>query len=112
MSSRMRAVIRVALASLVPLATAHGAEWSDYKPASMKEAWSAASVIADTDYTIETANVKFLVDARYTGHHRELDASHRELLRRWAKALRHPPEIEGGFNHEVELADGDQRGWL
>ena len=104
------AVISLALFAIVTEPRA--ADWSAYKPVSVAQAWSEAHIVEGTDYTIETANVKYTVEAKYTGQHRELVAARKELLRRWAKSLRHPPEFATMFEHEIQIKADEQVYWL
>jgi hypothetical protein len=104
------AVISLALFAIVTEARA--ADWSAYKPASVAQAWSEAHIVEGSDYTIEAANVKYTVEAKYTGQHRELVAARNELLRRWAKSLSHPPEFATMFEHEIQIKADKQIYWL
>lgn len=96
--------------TIVPEAGA--ADWSAYRQASVAQAWAEAVVVEGSDYTIEAANVKYTVDADYTGQHRELVPGRKELLRRWAKALRHPMGYAAMFEHEIQIRGEDQEYWL
>ena len=86
--------------------------WSAYRTATLRHAWSAATVLEGADYTIEAAEVKFAVDVHYTGQHREVAADRRELLKRWAKALNHPAYGPEFFTHEIEVRSGNDAFWL
>src|SRR5882724_7267928 len=101
----------VALAAVMALG-AQTPDWSDYKPASIAEAWSRATVLKGADYTVETQNIKYVVEAPYTGKHREIGEPRRKLLRGWVKALGHPERFVGMFEHEIEVRDGKETVWL
>lgn len=87
-------------------------DWSDYKPASVAAAWSRAIVIKGAEYTVETKNIKYVVEASYTGEHREMGSSRRELFGRWVKALGHPTQFAEMFEHEIEVRTGKGKVWL
>lgn len=110
MGTISRTVISLALLALVTEATA--ADWSAYKPVSAAQAWSEAFVVEGTDYTIEAANIKYTVEADYADQHRELVSARKELLRRWARSLSHPPEYAAMFQHEIQIRAGKQEYWL
>lgn len=109
----MRSVLAV-LSSLVlfTMGQASASDWSAYKEASVAQAWAEALVIQGTDYTIEAANVKYTVQAEYTGQHRELVSARKELLSRWARSLGYPTEYATMFEHEVQIKAGKQVYWL
>jgi len=88
------------------------ADWSDYRPTTMGQAWAQAVVVAGSDYTVEPANVKYSVDAAYTGAHREVGANRAELFRRWAKSLGHPAEYAKLCEHEVSVRANNKTYWL
>lgn len=109
----IRSVTYAALAFVGAMASAAQApDWSDYKAASVAKAWSEASIIKGADYTVETKNVKYAVEAPYTGQHREVGPARRELLRRWVKALRHATQFAEMFEHEIEVRAGKETFWL
>jgi hypothetical protein len=87
-------------------------DWSDYKQATVAAAWSRAAVIEGTDYTIETKNVKYVVEALYTGEHREMGSQRHKLIGGWVKALGHPKQFAEAFEHEIEIRDGKDTVWL
>lgn len=94
------------------LAAQETPNWNDYKPASLRDAWLAGTILEGTDYTIETTNVKFAVEGTFTGKHREVGTARRQLLRRWAKALNHPMQVAEMFEHEIEVRSGREFYWL
>jgi hypothetical protein len=106
------AVLGPMLLLALALGSARADGWEAYRPASLREAWAQALAIPDTAYTVETLEVKFRVDARYTDRHRKIDPSSQALLARWCSALQHPLEWEYAFDHEVELEDQGQTAWL
>jgi hypothetical protein len=110
----MRVAIRasVAITCLIISATAWAQNWSDYKPASVSKAWSEATIVKGTDYTVETLNVKYVIEATYRGEHREIGPARLELVRRWVKALRHPTEFAQMFEHEISIQSGQETYWL
>lgn len=89
-------------------------DWSDYKPATVAAAWSRAAVIEGTDYTIETKNIKYVVEAIYTGEHREMGSPrhNHKLIGDWVKALGHPKQFAEAFEHEIEIRNGKDTVWL
>jgi hypothetical protein len=87
-------------------------DWSDYKPATVAAAWSQATVIKGTDYTIETKNIRYVVEAAYTGEHREMGSPRRKLIAGWVKALGHPKQFADAFEHEIEIRNGKDTVWL
>jgi hypothetical protein len=84
-------------------------DWSDYESSSLQHAWSVATIVEGAAYTIEAGDVKFAVSATYTGERHEIANIRRELLRRWAKALRHPAD---SFEHEIHVRAGNDSYWL
>ncbi|MGE3425131.1 MAG: hypothetical protein AB7N24_24035 [Dehalococcoidia bacterium] len=94
------------------LSVSDGADWSAYKPVPAATAWVEAAIVEGSDFTIEAANVKYTITAPYTGEHREMLAPRRELYRRWAKALGHPPSSADLCSHEIEIRVGTDRYWL
>jgi hypothetical protein len=103
--------LAVAFVSVVALA-GQTPDWSDYKPATVAAAWSRATVIEGTDYTIETKNIKYAVEAVYTGEHREVGSPRRKLIGGWVKALGHPKQFAEAFEHEIEIRNGKDTVWL
>jgi hypothetical protein len=87
-------------------------DWSDYKPATLAAALSRATVIEGTDYTIETKNIKYVVETIYTGEHREIGSPRRKLIAGWVKALGHPKQFADAFEHEIEVRNGKDTVWL
>jgi hypothetical protein len=87
-------------------------DWSAYKLVPADRAWSDTVVIPTADYTIETANIKYTIDAIWTGQHRELPSARAELFRRWTKSLGHPPEYEALCRHEIEIKANNKTYWL
>src|SRR3989442_16023421 len=104
-------LIILALSSVWAMAV-WAADFSDYKPTSLAKAWSEALVIKEADYTIEVLNIKYVVDGSYTGQHREVGKDRRELLRRWAKSLNHPPHFADMFEHEIAIDANKKIYWL
>jgi hypothetical protein len=88
------------------------ANWNDYRPSSLKDAWLAGVVLKGADYTIEAENVKFAVVGTFAGGHRDVGTARHDLLRRWAKALDHPVQVEEMFAHEIEVRAGRESYWL
>jgi hypothetical protein len=86
--------------------------WNDYKPSSLKDAWRAGTILEGSDHTFETTNVKFAVEGTFTGRHREVGTARRQLLRRWAKVLNHPPQVAEMFEHEIEVRSDGELYWL
>ncbi|MGH7259564.1 MAG: hypothetical protein ACREI9_02640 [Nitrospiraceae bacterium] len=103
--------IAISLA-LFAVTEARTADWSAYKQTSVAQAWSETHIVEGTDYTIEAANIKYTVEADYTSKHRELVSVRKELLRRWARSLSHPPEYAAMFEHEIQISAGKQEFWL
>jgi hypothetical protein len=108
---RPASYLAVAFVSVVALA-GQTPDWSDYKPATVAAAWSRATVIEGTDYTIETKNIKYTVEAVYTGEHREVGSPRRKLIGGWVKALGHPKQFAETFEHEIEIRNGKDTVWL
>jgi hypothetical protein len=111
MMIRPASCLVVALAAVLVLG-AQAPDWSDYKPASIAGAWSRATVLKGADYTIETLDIKCVVEAPYTGKHRKMGEPRRKLLRGWVKALGHPQRFAEMFEHEIEVRDGKETVWL
>lgn len=103
-----RAIIGIVFASTM----AWAGDWSDYKPTSISKAWSDATIVEGTDYTIETLNVKYVVEATYRGEHREIGPARLELLRKWVKSLHYPKEYAQMFEHEIGIQAGQEKYWL
>lgn len=103
--------VAVALVAAVVLG-AQTQDWSDYKPSSVASAWSTAAVTKGADYTIETKNIKYVIQAAYSGQHRKVSHTRRELLLRWAKSLGHPTSFAQMFEHEIGIRVKNETLWL
>ncbi len=109
---RICSAAAISLALFATVTEVRAVDWSAYKQASVAQAWSETHIVEGTDYTIEAANVKYTVEARYTGQHRELLAARKELFRRWAKSLSHPSEYAIMFEHEIQIWADKREYWL
>lgn len=102
------------LATLLTLASAYagGFEYGAYKPSSLVSAVTEHRASLAVDFQIEASNFKYAVIGVYTGQHRETVTTTKDLIHRWAKALRHPKEYETLFDHEVEIESSGKKYWL
>ena len=108
----MRFSIMAFAAVFILTISAVASDFEDYKQVSVAQAWAETVVIKGTDYTIETANYKYVVETIYTGKHREIAPDRKELFRRWTKSLRHPEEYAQLCDHEIQIRDGKQEYWV
>jgi hypothetical protein len=85
------------------------ADWSDYKPVSLSEAWAQAGVVPDqsTDSFIGAPQqFKFLVKTVYTGRIRRIAGRRSDLIASWGKAMG-TPDFTSRFENEIQVrADG------
>ena len=94
------------------MAAGQAPSWTDYLPSTLAKAWSEATIIEGVDTTVETLNIKYVVQANYTGEQRDITDARHDLLRRWAKTNGHPADTADTFKHEVRLRAGSATHWL
>jgi hypothetical protein len=84
-------------------------DWSQYKPTTVAAALSRTRVIKGNDYTVELDNIKYVVEAVYSGEHREMGVKRRELLRQWVEV---PGHAKQDAEQDVQFRAGAQLIWV
>ena len=105
----MRAAWIGCLALIGSLQPVLAADWSDYKPASLSQAWARAVVMIAPNSSLPSNSFegapqdhKFLVKAIYTGKLRKMGPKRLELIAKWGKAMR-AQDFAKHFQDEIEV---------
>jgi hypothetical protein len=107
----MKAIV---MSVMLLLATAAGAEdfnYAAYKSTDLALAFQSAYVITGTDYHIEGAEIKYKVEATFSGKHRLTDPKVQNFISKWVTAKGHPKEYESLFKHEILVLDKNKKGY-
>ena len=113
---RLQSIVGVALAVATALGSAGPSyaefRFDDYAPSSISKLIRDYPHDPDTDRTIETAHLKYKVRVSVVGKSMPLEVPVADLLDRWARALRHPPEVRALFAHSVLVREGNDSYWI
>ena len=87
-------------------------DYGAYAESSIAVAGSNLGIAPGVAWWLDAAHSKFHTVAAYTGKIRPVGAETRELISRWANAMRHAPGTSEMFASEIEVEQEGRRYWL
>lgn len=83
-----------------------------YRPYSLAQAIADHSHGERADWVIEAGTFKYRVRVTYTGQHRAIKASVKDLISKWVKSLGRHPKLLTLFKHEILVREDGTEYWL
>jgi hypothetical protein len=82
------------------------------KPSTLAEALGEAPAVPGTEYTVDTAGRRYLVQVAYSGNRQPIREARRQLILRWVQTVALPEDAIDRFSDEIEVREADEAYWL